>query len=1412
MITHDHFNARRVSSRSSAPARLARILVLAGTSVGLIAPAAALAFDLHDFSCEHCRAEFARAMARRDTGPRADEFDAATGRDLRNFAPDRSADLQHLKLELTIPDMNIPRLSGVATISFEAIGSPVDRIVLNAHLLRIEGVEFQGKPVPYEHDGRTLRIRIEPPLPEGQRDDVTVRYTLNDPPEGLTWTLESPAWPGRPAQIHTQGQPETNRYWFPTHDSPNERLSTETIVTVPEGYQVVSNGKLLSRKVTDNPDFVGGKAETFHYLQRKEHVSYLVSLIVGKFDVVDVGTKELPMPVFVPPGTGPLVQQTYGRTPQMMRVFQNVLEEQYPWDQYAQTVVWNFGAGGMENTSATTMYDTAILSKQALLDGDLDRLIAHELAHQWFGNFLTCNSWEHIWLNEGFATYFESVWLEERDGVNSYYWGIWNDRTRLAMNDAPDARNDTPSAPEAQGMASKVYREPWDVFRRPANPYPKGSLVLHMLRVRYGDNLFRQMLIEYVERHKNRTVETSDFRKVVEDLSGESLERFFNQWVYRPGVPRVRVSPRWIAGTKTLEVEIEQLQNIDAWNPAFDLDIPVWVSMTDDPGVSDWIKLPARTETRTNVARFELNREPRLITVDPMLASAAIYEVQSPAPMLARLINNGPTLVSRLQAMSDLDRASRGPDNALSAESARPLVEIARNERAFFATRVHALTTLGRARSASLLTDLARSPAKDARVRRAYADAVGRLIGENSGRDLDEPTRQAVLAALAPLAQSDESFATRASALRSLGRLNDERAIPIILAALEQESQHDQIRQGAIDALGRMKRPETLPALVRMTDPGRLNRTRAAAIRAIGEFAPVAPSQVAEALMPLLLDRESRVVRSAGEVLSTLADPRVGEALTRHAGAARSDNQKRQAQAWLESSRRSSDPAAATLARAQEEDRQRAERERLAAQAALTAEQLRAAMSQDDAARTADMERVRQERERLEQDRAAMEAARLAGDADRQRLEAERDAERRRAEQERSAREATIARMEEERRAREAAALQAEQERQAREAAALKAEQERRAREEAAARAEQERQAAELARQRAAEAEAQQQRLRDEKKRMQDELEAARQRTEQIRKEMQDQIAALEREREAARQAALAAEAAQAAQAAQPAPQPPTAPIEPTPQPAPAPTTPAQPSADSTPAVDAQLRELRTQQQILADQLRSAQEEQARMALELQNARAERERLAQQRTAPAASATTPAAALIRDPAWLPIRSIADWVQGDAELREASMDPAGFFARYGFIVETYNGTHYLLVWNRPGFRLTQQTGAWRVLRTLVANDANGHFVQFTLDDTGARLLGDLTQANIGRNMAIIVNDVVYLAPQIASRVGRQAQLAGSFSAEEANKLSQDLSRPGALTMRIAVSPGELPGERDLRQDMLLYGPAGKPPTP
>ena len=317
-------------------------------------------------------------------------WDPETGRDLLNYPPDRIVDHQHMRLEIDIPDMNVPRASAVQTLTVTAIGTPTASLTLDARLLDIRSVTSPGRRVTHEHDGRRLTMRFDPPLEPGIASDIVTTYTISDPPHGLLWLPEDPAWPGRPAQIHTQGQTDTNSYWFPCHDFPNERLITELIVTVPEGYLVSGNGRLLAREMRPG-------RTTFHWLQDKPHVNYLVSLIVGKFDVVDLAqaparsrdalrpAKAFEMPVYVPPGRGRDVAGTYGRTPEMIGLFERLTGEAYPWDRYAQLVVWNFGAGGMENTSATTMYDTAIIDPQGLLDGDLDGLIAHELAHQWFG-------------------------------------------------------------------------------------------------------------------------------------------------------------------------------------------------------------------------------------------------------------------------------------------------------------------------------------------------------------------------------------------------------------------------------------------------------------------------------------------------------------------------------------------------------------------------------------------------------------------------------------------------------------------------------------------------------------------------------------------------------------------------------------------------------------------------------------------------------------------------------------------------------------------------------------------------------------------------------------------------------------------------------------------------------------------
>ncbi|MCA9283335.1 MAG: M1 family metallopeptidase, partial [Phycisphaerales bacterium] len=516
---------------------------LVAASIAFIASGLALADGSLDvYSGDACLEAHLSASA----APRDNRFDAETGRNTRNYAPDRMVDFIHMRLEIDIPDMNTRVLNAKQTLSLKALAMPVDSIRLNAEQIDIKTVELaepKGVRLTHFHDGSVLTLTFDPPLKAGQAAKIVTTYEVRDPVDGLFWTVESPAWPGRPAQIHTQGQPETNRYWFPCHDFPNERLTTEFVVTVPEDFTVVSNGHLDGA-----PKYASGRM-TFHWVQDKPHVSYLVSLIVGKFDMVEVAPKGFhgSLPVYVPKGKGELVQKTYGHTAEMIELFERVFDEPYPWDKYSQTVVWNFGAGGMENTSATTLFDTAVLDDKAFADGDLDSLIAHELCHQWTGDLITCNTWEHIWLNEGWATYGSALWFEQRDGYQDGYLRQMHQTMRgLAKNDqlSPDSHDHQPA------MASNEYKHPWEVFRRKANPYPKGSSILHMLRMKLGDEVFFKGVGEYFDRYKFKTAETDDFRQVLEEVSGLSLEQFFDQWCYRAGTPKVKVTGRWDEASK----------------------------------------------------------------------------------------------------------------------------------------------------------------------------------------------------------------------------------------------------------------------------------------------------------------------------------------------------------------------------------------------------------------------------------------------------------------------------------------------------------------------------------------------------------------------------------------------------------------------------------------------------------------------------------------------------------------------------------------------------------------------------------------------------------------------------------------------------------------------------------------------
>ncbi|HYE03553.1 MAG TPA: M1 family aminopeptidase [Phycisphaerales bacterium] len=862
----------------------------------------------HDLTCA-CRRE--RALPGQETPrSRAGHFDEADGRNLLNYPRQREVDLRHMRLDILIPDMNTPSFQAVQRLEVTAFAEPVTQLDLDAPGLAIssaavclrsdDSVCLAGA---FRHDGRTLVVPLDPPIPPRARATVTIHYTCTDPPEGLVWNPESPAWPGRPAQLHTQGQPESNRFWFPTHDSPNERLSTELVVTVPEGFAVSSNGRLIGKARTapaELPEGLRGAVSpdrryaTYHWLQEKPHVPYLVSLVVGKFDIVEIGQGAVPMPVYVPEGAGRLVRQTYGRTPEMVRLFERLLDEPYPWDRYAQLVVWNFHAGGMENTSATTMYDTAVLDERALLDGDLDGLISHELAHQWFGDLLTCKSWEHIWLNEGFATYFTHLWFEHRDGPEAYRAGVWANLKEIAEQDKP-------LAPFQPAMCSKEYRHSWETFRRAANPYPKGAGVLHMLRLKLGDEVFFRGLAAYVERHKLGLVDSDDLRVALEEASGLSLQRFFTQWCERPGLPELKVTSAYNSASGQTTISVEQRQNIDGYNPAFVLDIPLYVALDDGSVTRPWITM----DTRSASISFTTPSPPRYIAVDPELHSLAIVDQEQPVAAWTEQVRAGPTVIARLRAAEALGAMD---SSDVPAGATDLLASLALDPGAYHGLRSQAIETLG-ALGADVALDriMSRTP-DDARVRRTLVGQLPGMVERARAGGTGDPDR--ALGVLVRAAAHDPSYACSAAAVRGLGRLRAVEHRAVILAALATPSQHDQVRQAALEALGDLDEPESLAAVLPYTAPGNLSRTRPVAVAALARLARHDPDLAFATLSALLADREWRTVSAAGDALAALGDARALGRLERFAAEARGDVQRWRASEWVQRARAGESAAA----------------------------------------------------------------------------------------------------------------------------------------------------------------------------------------------------------------------------------------------------------------------------------------------------------------------------------------------------------------------------------------------------------------------------------------------------------------------------------------------------------------------
>lgn len=562
--------------------------------------------------------------------------DPVTGRLSATWRKDQPIDYTHLRLEVDFPDATVAALTGVVTLEGVVRGLSVPVVVLDCDGPSPIAASINGSAVAWALEGKQIRLTPKVALAPGAKVKVQVKYTLDFAAakgEGLTLSppVDEPAnATDRSPVIHAQGQAELNSRWFPCPDTPAERLTSEVIATMDAGLDVLSNGTLVSSKRAA-PGSLGQARTMWHWSQRQPHAPYLITLVAGDFATIDLGGRQsarpgLAMPVYVPHGDEEFAQQLFANTPAMVKFLEERFDEKYPWDKYAQAVVRGFRWGGMENTSLTVLTPSCLRREHdgEPIDpatGPMDDLIMHELAHQWMGDLVTCRHWDHTWLNEGWATYCEALWAREHaqmrgeDAEDAYLQTIANWlRGQIVHNDGV--------APRAPAMASNRYVHPDDVFERVDDPYAKGALVLHMLHEMLGEKVFWTGTRAYIDRWKFDQPESSDFRRELEKASGRSLERFFDQWLTRPGMPRLRARSTWDASRGELTIALEQTQTIDAMNPAYALRMPIVITMEDGTTQDASCEL----DTRTGEVRVPLAAPPVSVAVDPRLTIMATVE------------------------------------------------------------------------------------------------------------------------------------------------------------------------------------------------------------------------------------------------------------------------------------------------------------------------------------------------------------------------------------------------------------------------------------------------------------------------------------------------------------------------------------------------------------------------------------------------------------------------------------------------------------------------------------------------------------------------------------------------------------------------------------------------------------------
>jgi len=555
-------------------------------------------------------------------------------------------DIVHTKLDLRF-NFDSSFVIGKAWIDAKPYFYPQNQIVLNAQGFDIKDVALVSKddliPLKYTYDGKLLSINLNKLYLADQKFTVFVDYVampaklkvgadIADRGErGFFFINPTGKEQNKPRQFWTQGETEANSTWFPTINGPQEKMTQEINLTVPKNITTLSNGDLDFS--TDN----GDGTRTDSWRQDLPHSTYLTMIAGGNFSVIKDKWEDKEVSYYVDPEYAKYARLVFGKTPAMIDFFSKKTGIEFPWDKYAQIVVRDFNDGAMENTSATVLFEGMNMTDAQYLDEDYEYIISHELFHHWFGDLVTAESWANLPLNESFATYGEYLWNEYKYGRDYADFAGWKDlQTYLG------------SGTEDRKVIRFNYGDKEQMFDQVS--YQKGGRIIHMLRKTVGDEAFFKALTLYLKRYSFKTAEIHDLRLVFEEVSGQDLNWFFNQWFLSSGHPKLAIETTYDAVGKKVNVNIRQQQDLNQF-PLYRL--PINIDIYSGGKVN---RSAILLEKQNQTFSFDEDSQPSLVNVD---AEKYLLGEKEEKKSLAEYVfqyKNAPLFLDRYEAFTALQK------------------------------------------------------------------------------------------------------------------------------------------------------------------------------------------------------------------------------------------------------------------------------------------------------------------------------------------------------------------------------------------------------------------------------------------------------------------------------------------------------------------------------------------------------------------------------------------------------------------------------------------------------------------------------------------------------------------------------------------------------------------------------------